>query len=116
MLRLLSDENFNADVVRGLRLRHPNIDLLRIQDIGLRGMDDVRILAWAAENDRIVLTHDRATIPDYAYHRVAAGKPMAGVFVLDGRAPIGEMIQDILLLLACSEHAEWNGVVAYLPL
>ncbi len=41
LLRLLGDENFNADVVRGLRLREPNINLLRIQDIGLRGMDYV---------------------------------------------------------------------------
>jgi predicted nuclease of predicted toxin-antitoxin system len=77
MLRLLSDENFNADVVRGLRLREPNIDLVRIQDIGLRGLDDESILAWAAENDRIVLTHDRATMPYFAYARVAAAKPMA---------------------------------------
>ncbi len=116
MLRLLSDENFNADVVRGLRLREPNIDLVRIQDIGLRGLDDESILVWAAENDRIVLTHDRATMPYFAYARVATAKPMAGVFVLDGRAHLRGMIKELLLLLACSEHAEWNGRVAYLPL
>ena len=29
MLRLLSDENFNGDIVRGLSLRRPDLDLVR---------------------------------------------------------------------------------------
>jgi len=37
MLRLLSDENFNGDIVRGLFLRQPDLDLLRVQDIGKAG-------------------------------------------------------------------------------
>jgi predicted nuclease of predicted toxin-antitoxin system len=64
MLRLLADENFNGDIVRGLLLRQPTLDVVRVQDVGLIGTDDSEILAWAAENNRIVLTHDRATMPD----------------------------------------------------
>lgn len=30
MLRLLTDENFNGDIVRGLFLRQPNLELLRL--------------------------------------------------------------------------------------
>ena len=74
MLQLLADENFNGDTVRGLLLRQTELDLLRVQDIGLAGADDPEILAWAAQNNRILLTHDRATIPEYAYERVAAGE------------------------------------------
>jgi len=40
MLSLLSDENFNGDIIRGLFLRQPNLDLLRVQDVGLREVDD----------------------------------------------------------------------------
>jgi hypothetical protein len=116
MLRLLSDENFNGDIVRGLSLRQADLDLLRVQDVGLAGADDPTVLAWAAENDRILLTHDRATIPDYAYARVAAAEAMAGVFVLNDRYPVGQAIQEVLLLVACSEQAEWRGRVVYLPL
>jgi predicted nuclease of predicted toxin-antitoxin system len=53
MLRLLSDENFNGDIVRGLFLRQPKLDLLRVQDIGLAEVEDPTILKWAAENDRL---------------------------------------------------------------
>ncbi len=61
MLRLLSDENFNGDIIRGLFLRQPNLDLLRVQDVGLQQVDEPTILAWAANNERIVLTHDRTS-------------------------------------------------------
>ncbi len=63
MLRLLADENFNGDIVRALLLRQPDLDIVRVQDVGLAGVGDPDILAWAAENDRIILTHDRATFP-----------------------------------------------------
>jgi predicted nuclease of predicted toxin-antitoxin system len=59
MVRLLSDENFNGDIVRGLLLRRPDLDLRRVQDAGLEAADDPTILEWAAANNRIVLTHDR---------------------------------------------------------
>jgi hypothetical protein len=100
MLRLLTDENFNGDIVRGLLLREPRLDLVRVQDIGLSAADDPEVLAWAAENERIVLTHDRATMPDYAYERVAAAEKMAGVFILNDRLPVGEAIDEILLMVA----------------
>lgn len=116
MLRLLADENFNADIVRGLLLRQPDLDLVRVQEVGLAGADDPDILTWAAENDRIVLTHDRATMPDFAYQRIAEGEPMPGLFNLNERLPVGQAIQEILLMIACSEQAEWNGRVIYVPL
>ena len=88
MLSLLSDENFNGDIIRGLFLRHPNLDLLRLQDVGLREVDDPAILDWAANNERILLTHDRATMPDFAYERLVKGEQMAGLFVVNDRMPI----------------------------
>ena len=116
MLSLLSDENFNGDIVRGLFLRQPNLDLLRVQDVGLREVDDPAILAWAASNERILLTHDRATMPDFAYDRLVRGEPMAGMFVVNDRMPIRQALDELSLLIDCSEQAEWNGVVLYLPL
>jgi predicted nuclease of predicted toxin-antitoxin system len=116
MLRFLSDENFNGDIVRGLRLHRAVIDLIRTQDVGLSGVDDPTVLAWAAENNRIILSHDRTTMPDYAYARSAVGKPMPGIFIVSDRIPTGQVINELLLIDACSEQAEWNGLVLFLPL
>lgn len=102
--------------MRGLLLRRPDLDLNRAQDVGLEEADDLTVLAWAAANNRIVLTHDRATMPDFAYARVVAGQPMPGVFIVPDRMAVRQAIGELLLIEACSEQAEWAGLVVYLPL
>ena len=54
MLKLLADENFHGDIVRGLRRRYPDMDIERVQDVGLSGREDSAILAWAAQETRIL--------------------------------------------------------------
>ncbi|MGF1601082.1 MAG: DUF5615 family PIN-like protein [Thermosynechococcaceae cyanobacterium] len=106
----------NGDIVRGLFLRQPTLDLLRVQDVGLREADDPAILDWAANNERILLTHDRATLPDFAYERLTRRESMAGVFVANDRTPVRQIIDELLLLNNWSEQAEWQSLVLYLPL
>ncbi len=57
MLKLLADENFDNQIVRGLLRRNPKLDIVRVQEVGLSGSDDPKILAWASETDRVLLTH-----------------------------------------------------------
>ncbi|MBM3289173.1 MAG: hypothetical protein FJY92_03395 [Candidatus Hydrogenedentes bacterium] len=116
MWRLLADENLNADIVRGLKLRRLDMDILSVREAGLAGADDSDILAWASKNGRIVLTHDRATMPHFAYQRVRANIPMAGLFVLNDRMPINQAIREVSLVVSCCKPAEFAGHVAYLPL
>ena len=73
------------------------------------------MLAWAAEQNRILLTHDITTITCYAYERVAAGLRMPGVLVVPTTMPIGPSIEDLLLFTECSFPDEWNDQVQYLP-
>jgi predicted nuclease of predicted toxin-antitoxin system len=116
VLSLASDNNFNGDIVRGLLRRRPEIDLVRVQDVGLEKADDPAILEWAAASNRILLTHDRANMPDFAYKRLAAEQPMLGVFVLNDRIAVRQAIEELLVVDACSEQTEWAGLVVYLPL
>jgi hypothetical protein len=116
MLRLAADENFNHNIVRGLLRRKPNLDLVCIQDLRLSGADDPTVLEWSAKEGRVLLTHDVSTITRYAYERVQAGKPMPGVFEVSRSVPIGQAIEDILLLSECSLENEWEGQIYYLPL
>jgi hypothetical protein len=116
MLLLVSDENFNNDIVRGLLRRNPDLDIVRVQDVGLRGEDDPVILEWAAQEERVLLTHDAATMAHFAYERVKAGKSMPGVIEVPDDLPIGTAIEDILLLAEYSKKGEWESQVVYLPL
>jgi len=116
MFRFLSDENFNGDIVRGLLLREPNLDLLRVQDVGLRNAEDPDIVSWAISNSRIILTHDRATMPDFFYANMAQGIQMPGMFVVNDRTSTRQIIDEILLITQCSEPKDWENLVLYLPL
>ena len=69
-----------------------------------------------AENGRILLTHDRATMPAFAYERVVAGQPMPGIFVVHDRVAVRQALEELLLLDTCSDQDEWKGLVAYVPL
>ena len=116
MLSLLADENFNGHIVRGLFRRRPDLELVRVQDVGLREAEDPTILEWAAVHDRILLTHDRATMPDFAYERIAAGRPMPGVFIVNDRLALQQAIEELLFLDEWGQQDEWNNLVVYLPL
>lgn len=116
MLRFLADENFNNDIVRGLLRRKPDLDLVRAQDVGLSGADDPALLAWAAQQGRVILTHDVTTMTRYAYERVEAGQPMPGVFEVSRSLPIGTALEDLMLLAEYSLEGEWEGQIRYLPL
>jgi hypothetical protein len=63
-----------------------------------------------------VLTHDISTLVSFACERVAAGRPMPGVFAARSSGPIGSTIEDLVLLAECSIHEEWDGQVRFLPL
>ncbi len=116
MLRLLSDENFDNHIVRGLVRRLLTIDLIRVQDVGLGGTDDRTILHWAADHGRILLTHDRRTVPGFALDRVTEGKPMPGVFVVQTQMPVAHAIDEMLLVVQCSSAEDWADQVIYFPL
>ena len=116
MLRLAADENFNGDIVRGLLRRNPKLDIVRVQDVGLSGADDPSVLQWAADQGRVIVTHDISTLAKHAFDRIAAGQPMSGVFEVRSVAPVGQAIDDLILLAECSLEGEWEGQVRFLPL
>jgi len=115
VLAFLADENFNRRIVHGLRRRRPDLDIVRVQDVGLSGVNDPTVLEWAARFGRVVLTHDVSTMTGYAYERVDAGLPMPGVFEIKRSLPIGRAIEEILTCAECSLEGEWEGQVIFLP-
>src|SRR5437588_10055632 len=116
MIAFLADENFDGRIVVGLLRRLPALDLVRAQDVGISGADDPTILTWAAEHERIVLSHDVNTLTKYAYERAADGHRMPGVFEVSREIGIGPAIEELILVAECSLDGEYEGQVRYIPL
>lgn len=115
-LGLAASKNFNNGILRGLVRRNPELDIIRIQDAGFSGADDRAVLEWAAQQGRVLLTHDVTTITRYAYDRVEAGLPMPGVFEVSSMVSVGQAIEDLILITECSLAGEWESQIRYLPL
>ncbi len=117
MLRLAADECFNNDIMRGVQRRNPYVDIVRVQDVGgLSGAADPKVLEWAAQEGRVLFTHDVNTMTYHAYRRAKDGHPMPGLFAVPRDVPIGRAIDDVLLIAECSLEGEYEGLVKYLPL
>ncbi|MCX6359451.1 MAG: DUF5615 family PIN-like protein [Armatimonadetes bacterium] len=116
MTRLLADEDLDNHLVRGVLRHTPGADIVRVQDVGLSGASDAEVLAWSAEQQRAVVTHDAATLVAAAYARTVANGPMQGVFVAPKYGARATLIEHLALIASAGETDEWAGRVVYLPL
>jgi predicted nuclease of predicted toxin-antitoxin system len=116
MLRYLADQNFDQRILDGVAQRCPDFDPVLAREAGLSRAPDPELLAWAAANDCVLLTHDIQTIPDFATDRIVAGEPMPGVIVVPQRLPLRIAIEDLTLIVLCDEPRDVVDRILILPL
>ena len=116
MLRFLADQNFDGDIVRGLLRAIPELDVMTTHQAGLSEALDPVLLEWAAVQERVILPHDKRTLPDHAGHRLRTGQRMCGVVVVPLQLPLRKAIDEIGLIATCSLEGEWENRVQFLPL
>jgi predicted nuclease of predicted toxin-antitoxin system len=116
MLLLAADADVNGRIIRGLHRRDAQIDLVRVQEVGLRTATDPEILEWAATEGRVLITQDENTMIGHAWDRVRAGLPMPGVFVRRKSVPIRQAINDLILVAHCGTPEDFKDQVHFLPL
>jgi predicted nuclease of predicted toxin-antitoxin system len=116
MLRILLDENFNQRILRGIERLVPGLDYVIVQESELERSSDPVLLAWAAEHQRVIITHDINTVTKYANDRLRAGEPMAGVIIVPEDMAIGMAVEELAILIACSEPEEVESQVKYVPI
>lgn len=116
MLPLLIDEDFNRDIIRGALRLEPRLDFVWVEEVGLKSSDDEIILAWAAEQRRVLITHDIRTMVGHAYARVAQAHSMPGVIAVRQLLSLGLAIEQLLITVICLEPSEINSQVRFIPL
>jgi hypothetical protein len=112
----LFDGDLDNGILRGVIRNEPDFDVVRVQDVGLSGMNDELVLEWGRSHERIPVTRDVTTMISHAWSRVSRGLALPGVFVIPQSIPIGSAIADVLLIESCSSAGDWTGQARYLPL
>ena len=66
--------------------------------------------------DRVLLSHDEATLTDIVIERIDSGKPVPGVVIVPMRLDVGRAIDDVLLLAGATTSDDWQNPIWHLPL
>jgi hypothetical protein len=112
--RFQADANFNGGVINGLIRKDPRIDFRTSHSMGLAGLPDEKVLLAAAEDDRILLTHDVKTMPAH-FGRFLMRRESAGVLIFPQSVSIAETIESLLLVWAASEHEDYRNRIVIFP-
>jgi predicted nuclease of predicted toxin-antitoxin system len=116
VISFLVDQNFNEHIVAGMTRRNASLEFTFARDVGLAEAPDPVVLEWAALRDLVLLTHDRRTVPSFAYTRVAEGLPMPGVFLVSNDMPTGRAIEELLIAAGCLLSEDCKNQVYHFPL
>jgi len=84
--------------------------------LNLRGMGDREVLALAAEQRRVLVSHDVGTMPSHFSAFKKSGKQCSGVFLIPQSLDVGKAIDELLLVWLASDAADLEDRLVWLPL
>lgn len=110
-----ADADLNQAIVMGVLRQEPTIDFQTALAAGLEGVKDSEVLAIAAQQGRILLSHDRKTMPS-EFAEFITTNHSAGVIIVSQKLPVEIAIEELLMIWAISSAEEWVDRIAKLPL
>jgi predicted nuclease of predicted toxin-antitoxin system len=113
--RFLADADFNQKIVLGLLRREPAIDFQTASRGDVIGLPDPEVLAIAARENRILISHDRGTLPAH-FTRFTETQSSPGLILVSQEIDIGTAIEDLLLIWAASTLEGWRDKIGFVPL
>ena len=116
MLKVLIDQDFDHDILRGIVRRIPLLDFVTAFELGLSETLDPELLKQASLQKRILLTQDRKTMPRHVADLINSGEKISGVIIVPRQMSIGQAIDELEIMILCSEPPEWENIVKQLPL
>lgn len=110
--QFLADANFNHKIIVGLRRRDPAIDFQIAEQGGTVGRSDSEVLLIAARKNRILVSHDRRTMPA-CFAEFIATQTSPGLIIVSQDLDIGATINDLLLISTATTLEEWQNVLGF---
>jgi hypothetical protein len=115
IVRFQADANLNQIILLATRRREPAIDFQTSLQAELSGVNDPDVLARAAGEGRVLVTHDRKTMPRHFFAFISTANS-AGVLIVPQHLSVAAAVDDLLLIWHASEAEEWINQIRSLPL
>jgi hypothetical protein len=109
-----SDADFNEDILKGVLRREPLVDFRTAAEAGLRSLTDLEVLTLAARERRLLVSHDRRTMP-HAFAEFVRTNNSPGVLIVSQKTDLLSAIDALLLIWMVSEAEEWTNQMGAVP-
>ena len=114
-VRFQADADLNETIVKAVVRREPGIDFQTASAAELASLNDRDVLAFAARTGRLLVTHDRRTMPGH-FAEFIISQPSAGVLIVPQKLAVTQIVEDLILIWAVTEAAEWTNRIFSLPI
>jgi len=114
-IRFQADADLNQIIVSAVVRRFPEIDFRTATGAGLAGLNDAEVLALAAHDGRVLVTHDQTTMPRF-FGEFIRSTPSPGLIVVAQSLAVREVVDALILVWAVTQPEEWTNRIVYLPI
>lgn len=101
-----ADADFNQIIIKAMLRREPSIDIQTALSANLQGLSDIEVLNLASKDNRVLLTHDRKTMPKH-FASFITGETSSGVLIIPQKLPISQVVEELILIWSVTEAEEW---------
>ena len=114
-IRFQADADLNQIILLATVRRERRIDFQTAAAAGLAHRGDREVLAIAAREGRVLVTHDQKTMPrNFAEFITTVTSP--GLLVVPQHLSVIAAVEDLLLIWFTTETEEWINRISFLPL
>ena len=114
-IRFQADADLKESIVSAIIRHEPAIDFQTAKAAGLYGLLDDKVLAIAAQEGRVLVSHDRRTMPRHFADFIAT-TISPGLLIIAQNFPFAAAVEELYLIWAIMEAEQWINQIASLPL
>lgn len=117
-IRYLLDENLANEYRTQLITRQPDLEVLKVGagNAPACGTKDPEILCWCEENEYILITNNRRSMPVHLTEHLAKGRHVPGIFVFRRNANMGLILDSLVILAGASLEEDHKDQIIFIPL
>jgi hypothetical protein len=113
-VRFQADADLRQSIVTGIIRKQPDLNFQSANEAELEGIKDPEVLEIAARDGRVLVTHDRKTMPT-EFGQYILSRTSSGVLILSQSLPIREAMDAIILVWEASTAEEWINQIMTFP-
>lgn len=115
--RFLLDENVDLAVQRQLRRLELGLEVLSVGDSEAPPLraSDAAILTWIEQNNYILVSWDKRTLPGHFADHLRVGGHVPGILLIRRGTSLGQIIRLLCSVWAVSEAEEYYDRLVYIP-